>query len=427
MIIAKTDKFPNDKEFFDITDLELVNYWAYSQCENEEGIDTLANYSSELKSYFDNSNFILPIENRAGMDETFYDTRKGSAKLMHDGVVYCAYEAIGAKAEHAVYIPTSTADTKEALAAAAQKRIDDYIGKDVVKITPTDETVTEYYNNQIAYYDNIIATAARELPIVRAAQAALANTPENSQLWSQYQIQIWQYEADLQYAPMNKQEFINWFAEGGILSFLKKAAGDYIFSVEANGMNYKFVIIKDDTKLTIPSYRTVDLHTKVEVKTDSSSIPLDTVIEVEKLTEGEIYQKIMGVLGVKENETFDIKLHSNSLNDYVKKLKNGRFEVRIPIPKKFEGKTLVVYYVDQNHKKIEHEVTIKDQFAVFTTDHFSIYTLAEKSNGNDGSAAGSISAPKTGDYNQMHILTAFMIVSGAIITASVVERKRRMR
>ena len=36
------------------------------------------------------------------------------------------------------------------------------------------------------------------------------------------------------------------------------------------------------------------------------------------------------------------------------------------------------YQVKGTGEKEEHDVTIKDGYAVFTTDHFSIYTLAEK-------------------------------------------------
>jgi hypothetical protein len=58
-------------------------------------------------------------------------------------------------------------------------------------------------------------------------------------------------------------------------------------------------------------------------------------------------------------------------------LSNGQFEVRIPISEKFKGKNLIVYYVNDNGDIDEHKVSIKENFAVFNTDHFSIYTLAE--------------------------------------------------
>ena len=61
-----------------------------------------------------------------------------------------------------------------------------------------------------------------------------------------------------------------------------------------------------------------------------------------------------------------------------KELEDGSFEVRIPLSEKLKGKDLVAYYVDNNGNKEEHEVTIKDGYAVFNTNHFSTYTLAEK-------------------------------------------------
>lgn len=61
-----------------------------------------------------------------------------------------------------------------------------------------------------------------------------------------------------------------------------------------------------------------------------------------------------------------------------KELEDGSFEVRIPLSEKLKGKDLVSYYVDDNGNKEEHEVTIKEGYAVFNTNHFSTYTLAEK-------------------------------------------------
>ncbi len=329
------EKFPEDRQWFNVTDLELINYWKYRNSDSE--VDSLANYSGELKSILGNSNFLYTIEVRAGSDDIFYTERIGSAKLIHNGKVYFSTTMIGARAEHAIYVPANTADTKDALMAAAQKRIDDYIGENVIRIIPTEGTVTDYYNTTLANFDN---------------------------------------------EPEYKQYFIDSFNEGGDLHFLKNAAGDFFFNVEVleTEETYKFVIIKDDTKLTVPSYATTDLNTNVSVTTGSSTLPLDTVIEVEKLTEGTDYDRIMEILDVEENETFDIKLYSDSLGNYITKLDDGKFEVKLPVPEKFKGKNLIVYYVDEDNTPIEYEVTPMEDYVVFATDHFSIYTLAEKAN-----------------------------------------------
>ena len=375
------ENFPEDRPWFNVSDLELVNYWTYRNSDSE--VDSLANYSGELKSILGNNNFLYTIEVRGGSDDVFYTERIGSAKLIHNGNVYFATTMIGARAEHAIYVPENTADTKDALIAAAQKRIDDYIGKNVVKITAADETVTEYYEKELSNYDVELATAQRELA---EAQATLdAEMAKDSSLWnwdiiSQCQFKIMECENKIEYIPQYKQGFYDIFQEGGDLHFLKNATGDFFFNVEVldTEETYKFVIIKDDTKLSVPSYATVDLNTNVSVTANSSAVPLDTVISVDKLTDGEDYDRIIEILDVEENETFDIKLHSGSLNEYVTKLEDGKFEVKIPVPEKFEGKNLIVYYVDQNNSPIEYEVTVKDNYAIFVTDHFSIYTLAEK-------------------------------------------------
>lgn len=76
---------------------------------------------------------------------------------------------------------------------------------------------------------------------------------------------------------------------------------------------------------------------------------------------------------------FDLKLYSDAQNKFIKKIDNGTFEVRIPIHNELKNKELGVYYVDENNNKQVYDVTIKDGYAIFNTDHFSIYTLAEKS------------------------------------------------
>lgn len=449
------EKFPKDRPWFNVSDLELVNYWVYHNSDSE--VDSLANYSGELKSILGNNNFLFNVEGRSGLDDTFYTESVGSAKLIHGDKVYFASGQLGARAEHAIYVPESTKDTKEALMAAAQKRIDDYIGENIIKITAADETVTDYYNSEIARCDAELATARSELANTQATLDAEKAKDELNWDWnliSQCEIAIMDCEWNIQDTSQYKENFIKQFNEGGDLHFLKNATGDFFFNVEVTGKeeSYKFVIIKDDTKLAVPSYATVDLNTNVSVTTDSSTVPLDTIIEVEKLTDGADYNRIIGILDVDENETFDIKLHSGSLNKYVTELKDGKFEVKIPIPEKFEGKNLVVYYVDQNNNPVKYEVTVKDNFAVFTTDHFSIYTLAEMADntqeltqnngekiedgkdvpaketsltGNTDNAQKNVS-PETKDTTPITLYVLLIMASGIGISGIAYKKRKRV-
>jgi hypothetical protein len=153
---------------------------------------------------------------------------------------------------------------------------------------------------------------------------------------------------------------------------------DNYYNLEINGQIVDIVIERNSDKATELEFKTRDILTEVEINSKSGSIPFDTAIEVSKLASGTEYDKIMRILELTESEMFNLDLHSNSLDVYIAGLETGAFEVKIPISDAFKGKDLVVYYVDEDNNKVEHPVTVEGDYAIFTTDHFSIYTLAEK-------------------------------------------------
>lgn len=131
-------------------------------------------------------------------------------------------------------------------------------------------------------------------------------------------------------------------------------------------------------KMYTPTFVSSDVATDVAISANSGTLPLDTLIRVNEITGGDQYEKIMKILALEDGEIYDLKLFSQALEKNITKLEDGSFEVRIPLSEKLKGKDLVAYYVDDNGNKEEHEVTIKDGYAVFNTNHFSTYTLAEK-------------------------------------------------
>lgn len=148
------------------------------------------------------------------------------------------------------------------------------------------------------------------------------------------------------------------------------------YTLTINGNEFKFLVVKDSSKTNDNvSIITNDVGSDITISTSSTSIPLDTLIKVLKLTSGEEYEKIIKTLNVTNSETFDLSLYSSSIS---KNITTGDFEVKIPITDNLKDKNLVVYYVTSEGKIEEYEVTIKDGYAIFTTNHFSIYTLAEK-------------------------------------------------
>jgi hypothetical protein len=153
---------------------------------------------------------------------------------------------------------------------------------------------------------------------------------------------------------------------------------DNYYNLEINGQTVEIVIERNSDKAKELEFKTRDILTDIEINSKSGMIPFDTAIKVSKLASGTEYDKIMRILELTESEIFNLDLHSNSLDVYIAGLETGSFEVKIPISDAFKGKDLVVYYVDENNNKVEHQVTVEGDYAIFNTDHFSIYTLAEK-------------------------------------------------
>ena len=158
----------------------------------------------------------------------------------------------------------------------------------------------------------------------------------------------------------------------------EKSSDGHIYKMIIGEKSFYFVIKADTESMYTPTFISSDVATDVAISANSGTLPLDTLIRVNEITGGDQYEKIMKILALENGEIYDLKLFSQALEKNITKLEDGSFEVRIPLSEKLKGKDLVAYYVDDNGNKEEHEVTIKDGYAVFNTNHFSTYTLAEK-------------------------------------------------
>lgn len=158
----------------------------------------------------------------------------------------------------------------------------------------------------------------------------------------------------------------------------EKSSDGHVYKMTIGENSFYFVIKADTESMYTPTFISSDVATDVAISANSGTLPLDTLIRVNEITGGDQYEKIMKILALENGEIYDLKLFSQALEKNITKLEDGSFEVRIPLSEKLKGKDLVAYYVDDNGNKEEHEVTIKDGYAVFNTNHFSTYTLAEK-------------------------------------------------
>ena len=143
----------------------------------------------------------------------------------------------------------------------------------------------------------------------------------------------------------------------------------------------------------------------VFISSNNSIIPLDTALNVQEITSGQYYDKILKLLSTSNFKIFDIKLFSNNKNSYISKLDNGEFIVKIPVPETLKGKQLVVYYIDESGNKETYSVTVEDDYLVFKTKHFSEYTVAELAD----TSKETIHNPNT--YDNVGVWTMVLLVS----------------
>lgn len=375
-----------DSYLFEVKDMELVNYWV-----NNGDICDLISYSGEFKELLGYKNF--RIDCRMGDDAPLYTYAEGLAPFTYDGTIYDVTN-MGVEAKHAIFVPDETGDTVEELQAAVLKRIEEYVGKGKVEIidyakNPLD-VMLEGFEGPIESAKESVESNKK---YVSEYEGWIADCKAKGDTESEYYINLIngleQQKSDLKQAEdwlasaqNAKQEYIDEYnTVGGESYYLNEAAGDYYFTMAIGEEEYSFVVIKDSERMITPEYKSSDVKTGITVDSTDSSIPLDTLISVDELTSGKEYEDIMSVLDAKGSKSFDINLFSNTIDKYITKLANGEFKVSIPIGAEFDGKNLIVYYVDENKEIHEYEVTIKGKEAVFTTDHFSIYTLAEKAVG----------------------------------------------
>ncbi len=259
------------------------------------------------------------------------------------------------------------------LMKSAQTRIDNYFGKDKVKLVDAGK-LEEFLNSYVLDNQDIIDE-------MYEYNESMKNFPG--------------------YVAKTKEEIANQLKEemrSMVSDILKE--NEHIYKVIIGDNTYYTLIRSDSSKMVETTYRTSDILTDVSISSSNKTIPYDTLVNVRKITDGETYKKILDILKLTNSEMYDLKLFSKSLDNYVSKLVNGSFEVKIPIKDEYKNKNLIAYYVDDNGKVTEYEVTVKDGYAIFNTDHFSIYTLGVK----------NVNNPQTGDNIINSVILAFVSI-----------------
>lgn len=373
-----------DKDNYSLTDIDYFNwkiaYLTQLDDDASKGIydeaeePSMVMFSSEFKKNIGYKNFFVDL--RLGDDFPLFTLRGGSGVFTYDDTIYyIASTPVLSSYDHLFYVNSNTVDVKKAI----KERLEEN-STHKFEVEDTGQTVEEFLIDEFKTwftpnsYDQQYQNAD---DYAQAKLNELKNNPDNE----------YHYLADY----LNEHVYIIGydFQNVGIMDFV--------------------IPVKDSTKLTKSEFKSNDIGSDISISTNSL-IPLDTLIKVAKLTNGDEYDKIVKILNTTNVEMYDLKLFSKSVGNYITKLSDGTFEVKIPIKEEFKNKDLIVYYVDDDNKITEYEVTVENGYAKFNTNHFSIYTLAEKN--STGSSTIIEENPKTYDGIVNNILVGIISLIG---------------
>lgn len=374
MVVNNLINAMGDKTTFKLTDMEIINYFLYGS-ENSN----LSSFSLDFRKALGYKNFELDVI--GGDDHPFYKENIGLAKFIYNNSIYSYKEGFGVVARQVIYIDDNATDIKGAI----KKRITDTFGNMDIEVLDGD-TVESFLENE----KNDIRDRYNQNPSYYQGQG-----------YSSVEQYIEEYMNNNYY---NDDAIYHFLVEDDVLS------NYYILKI--NNEEYNFAVIKDSSKINNKlNYLTIDTNSNVEINT-LGILPLDTLIKVAKLTNGENYDKIVKILNTTNLDMFDLKLFSRATDNYITRLNDGTFEVRLPIKDELKGKNLVVYYVNDEDKIEEYDVTVRDGYAIFKTNHFSIYSLAEKETNNSTVLEEN---PKTLDNVLLYFTTGIISLFGLSI------------
>ena len=148
-----------------------------------------------------------------------------------------------------------------------------------------------------------------------------------------------------------------------------------------------------------------------------------TVITVESVTQGEIYNTVKEALkdvvaDMKNTAILDITATLNGKPVQP----NGKVQMTFAIPENLSVDNLKLFYVSDDGRTTEEIAITVDKDARTVTanlEHFSTYVLANVAVDEDGKV------PPTGDANQMLLYVAAMAVSMSLLCGAVVVSRKR--
>ena len=368
---------------------DLVQFYMGSEYPDPDDEPNPLRYSSAYNAFMGYKNFVF--EPRLGYDAMFQIFKEGTAAFKYDGTIYGFSDGISAFVPVILFVDDDETDVRGAL----EERLQTYFpGAEVLEDTtssPLDEFQEELDNRRENYrYCKGLREQVIELEEIEANDPSAENQQNRFMAQQNYNHSCPYYDDAYEFDDEDgyMEEFEEDIRENE-WRYIDSMVGAYYEIDFADGVQVIVGAAKDSSKVFNDEIKVITSDTSSEVTISASSvIPLDTLIQVARLTSGEDYEKIVNLLKDVVNtnslEMFDLKLFSKSINDYITTLDDGNFEVKLPLSEELKGKeNLIVYFVDEDDNLEVHPVRLSDDgnFAIFTTDHFSIYTLGESEGG----------------------------------------------
>lgn len=386
-----------NKNNYSLTDLDyfswIIAYLTQVDIDASKGIydateePSMIMFSTEFKQNVGYKNFFLDL--RLGDDFPLYTLRGGNGVYKYDDTIYyISPDPVLSSYNHIFYINDDATD----IAKAIKERLESNTTHKF-EVEDTRQTVEQFLIDEFKTWYN----------------------SNNSN-----------YQNEDEYAQAKLEEIKN--DSNHDYHYLVNYLNEHVYIIDFDFENVgamDFVIpVKDSNKVTNIEFKSNDIGSDISISTNSV-IPLDTLINVAKLTNGEEYEKIVKILNMTNFEMFDLKLFSKSANDYITKLENGTFEVKIPITEEFKGKDLIVYYVDENNKVKDYEVTPENGYAKFYTNHFSIYTLAVKENTSTNNNINNVNNPNTYDKLSKYVIIGLISLISLIVATIYLKTRNK--
>lgn len=397
-IINRINNFEND--IFELSFYEYINYnnqlnefFEKRMICNDEGecsgvrdgenAPSMLMYNKEFKELSGNHSFTIKYSQGNGSGpcidvETgamgLYCVEPNYVDLWYDDIYYgSSNKLIKAVYKNVLYIDDDSTDVIEAI----KNKLKKYVDLEYVKISKI--------GDQNISLDDYINMYKEEIEFEWDNSHEISTHPSYNKTKEDYVNEAWTLIT----------------GNGKYASYLyDENAEQYIYCYKENNKYpvYSFVVIKDSSKSDyINKFESKNIESGVELETDAV-IPADANLKVEKIESGDNYSNIITLLNNSEVEMYDIKLYSYTSDKFITSSGNGVFKIKIPLKESFLNKKLFAFYIDEEGNIEKIDVNIIDSYAVFETNHLSIYTIGEDK------VLPKTRNPKTGDNIMIYIM-----------------------